>query len=342
MTGAFGWHLPIWWDTSLPEIGWWAFYGSYNFYYSRNALSSFGAQKNVAQNRQKSFWHMKKAEPFGSATMRIAISRGFMRFPAQSFFAVSLAYNDEAVCPIIIFCKSRLDSRNHHRAIRFFSRALSPDATDTFGFLFMAERLAECFCQPAELVRSVRFLKNGVCRQMVGRRERLMELRLRDGLPFCKPRERHDVAQRPCAKAEVVAAFFDGFHFVSPFLQKNYFRGLSSPLTYTRTSSWLFGGACRLCFCENHNSLEIVIFRAPGAGNPLLFPLLAFFRYNRATGAGSCTESHERKKICDEIQQKNYFPSYIMKHCIHKGQTMCIMNEFTSCKCFVFFKFCHI
>ena len=53
--------------------------------------------------------------------------------------------------------------------------------------------------------------------------------------------------------------------------------------------------------------MEIVIFRTAGAGNPLLFLLLALFRYNRATGTERCTESHERK-ICDEIQQKIIFP----------------------------------
>ena len=45
MTGAFGWHLPIWCDTSLPEIGWWAFHSPYISYYSRNASSSWKSAK---------------------------------------------------------------------------------------------------------------------------------------------------------------------------------------------------------------------------------------------------------------------------------------------------------
>ena len=91
MTGAFGWHPPLRRDTSLPEIGWVGLYSPYTSYYSRNAPSSFGAQKMWLKNRRKSFWHTKKAELFGSAFMKITIpDTGLCNFSA---FAVSLCRN---------------------------------------------------------------------------------------------------------------------------------------------------------------------------------------------------------------------------------------------------------
>ena len=54
MTGAFGWHLPIWWGTSLPDIGWLAFHSPYSFYYSRNDSGSSDAQKMHEKRRSLS------------------------------------------------------------------------------------------------------------------------------------------------------------------------------------------------------------------------------------------------------------------------------------------------
>ena len=84
MTGAFGWHLPIWCDTSLPEISWWAFHSPYSFYYSRNALISFGAQKMRLETGEKVFGHTKKAEPFGSTTTEIFATLLLLVFISRS------------------------------------------------------------------------------------------------------------------------------------------------------------------------------------------------------------------------------------------------------------------
>ena len=64
MTGAFGWHLPIWWGTSLPDIGWLAFHSPYSFYYSRNDSGSSDAQKMRLKIGEKVFGHTKKGGAF--------------------------------------------------------------------------------------------------------------------------------------------------------------------------------------------------------------------------------------------------------------------------------------